>query len=224
MRCKGTGRSECTFSRPARRANGPGRGRGRAAVHRHRAEAKPGPPHVVRLRTDIFLRRGKCPRRRVRCGGTGRSECTVSCPARRANGPGRGILFRPGAGEAVSLSAAARCDPDTLPWRPKCSSQAHYAAAAPRLARISSGGMPGKTGGPRPGRGCCSVPPHSERRQGRAGVWARPPLRCGTPGMFHVEHSGGGKRRNVPHGTFFKAQRKKEGQNASAQRPRRHNI
>ena len=35
--------------------------------------AEPGPPHVVRIRTDIFRRRGKCPRCRVRWGGTGRS-------------------------------------------------------------------------------------------------------------------------------------------------------
>ena len=73
---------------------------------------------------------------------------------------------RSGAREGISvwrgggalLSVAARCDPDTLSWRPKCSSQAHYAAAAPRPARISSGGMPGKTGRPRPWRGCCPVP------------------------------------------------------------------
>ena len=178
-----------------------------------------GEPPLVRLRTDTFLRREKCPRCRVRgwcpradakragCGNflarshspqqtrkerqapvhcpspTGCGEARSSArsahrnghfpsswkmsetpravqrdraqrvhvfrPARRANGPGRGILFRPGAGEAVSLSAAARCDPDTLPWRPKCSSQAHYAAAAPRLVRPAPGGGPSKTGGER---------------------------------------------------------------------------
>ena len=74
---------------------------------------------------------------------------------------------RSGAREGISvwrgggalLSAAARCDPDTLSWRPKCSSQAHYAAAAPRPAQPAGKGGPGKTGGPRPWRGCCPVPP-----------------------------------------------------------------
>ena len=64
-------------------------GRERSGRHRHtvrdqRAVAKPGPPHVVRIGTDIFRRRGKYPRRRVRCGGTGRSECALPRPAQPA--------------------------------------------------------------------------------------------------------------------------------------------
>ena len=39
----------------------------------HRAEAKPGPPHVVRIGTDTFLCPEKCPGRRVRWGWAGRS-------------------------------------------------------------------------------------------------------------------------------------------------------
>ena len=67
----------------------PSGGRERSGRHRHtvrdqRAVAKPGPPHVVRIGTDIFRRRGKCPRRRVRCGGTGRSECALPRPAQPA--------------------------------------------------------------------------------------------------------------------------------------------
>ena len=125
-------------------------GRHRHAVRHQRAVAKPGPPHIVRIGTDIFLRRGKCPRRhRAQYVGT-RHERSERSGARE------GISVWRGGG--ALLSAAARCDPDTLSWRPKCSSQAHYAAAAPRPARISSGGMPGKTGRPRPWRGCCPVP------------------------------------------------------------------
>ena len=77
-------------------------GRHRHAVRHQRAVAKPGPPHIVRIGTDIFLRRGKCPRRRVRCGGTGRSMWARG--TKEANGPGRGRVFRFGAG-------VARCCP-----------------------------------------------------------------------------------------------------------------
>ena len=63
---------------------------GRGPVLPHPAEAEPGPPHVVRIRTDIFLRRGKCPRCRVRWGETGRSTFreTNLLLARAARGPG----------------------------------------------------------------------------------------------------------------------------------------
>ena len=74
--------------RPAS-CNGPGRTGERAALP-HWAEAEPGFPHVVRIRTDIFLRRGKCPRCRVRWGETGRSTFrqTNLLLARAARGPG----------------------------------------------------------------------------------------------------------------------------------------
>ena len=39
----------------------------------HPAEAEPGPLHVVRIRTDTFLRRGKCPKCSVRWGWSRRS-------------------------------------------------------------------------------------------------------------------------------------------------------
>ena len=67
----------------------PGKTGERAALP-HWAEAKPGFPHVVRIRTDIFLRRGKCPRCRVRWGETGRSTFrqTNLLLARAARGPG----------------------------------------------------------------------------------------------------------------------------------------
>ena len=63
---------------------------GRGPVLPHPAEAKPGFPHVVRIRTDIFLRRGKCPGCRVRWGETGRSTFrqTNLLLARAARGPG----------------------------------------------------------------------------------------------------------------------------------------
>ena len=63
---------------------------GKSVALPRRAEAKPGPPHVVRIRTDIFLRRGKCPRCRVRWGETGRSTFreTNLLLARAARGPG----------------------------------------------------------------------------------------------------------------------------------------
>ena len=74
--------------RPAS-CGGPGKTGERAALP-HWAEAEPGFPHVVRIRTDIFLRRGKCPRCRVRWGETGRSTFrqTNLLLARAARGPG----------------------------------------------------------------------------------------------------------------------------------------
>ena len=150
---------ECCPAPPGPAAGGRERSvRYRHTVRHHRAEAKPGPPHVVRIGTDIFLRRGKCPRRRVRCGGTGRRMSALPPPAEGKRSGARDV-FSARRGDGASLSAAARCDPDTLPWRPKCSSQAHYAAAAPRPAQPAGKGGPGKTGGPRPWRGCCPVPP-----------------------------------------------------------------
>ena len=63
---------------------------GERAALPHWAEAEPGPPHAVRIRTDIFLRRGKCPRCRVRWGETGRSILLKAALffARAARGPG----------------------------------------------------------------------------------------------------------------------------------------
>ena len=58
-----------TAPRLARPASGgePGKA-GKSAALSHRAEAKPGPPHVVRIRTDTFLCPEKCPGCRVRWG------------------------------------------------------------------------------------------------------------------------------------------------------------
>ena len=97
------------LARPAS-CNGPGRTGERAALSRW-AEAEPGFPHVVRIRTDIFLRRGKCPRCRVRWGETGRSTFrqTNLLLARAALRSGEVLR-----GVAASLSAAARGVSDTL--------------------------------------------------------------------------------------------------------------
>ena len=77
--------------RLARSASGGGSCKtGERAALPHWAEAEPGFPHVVRIRTDIFLRRGKCPRCRVRWGETGRSILfkVAFFFARAARGPG----------------------------------------------------------------------------------------------------------------------------------------
>ena len=125
--------------------NGGGPGKtGESAALPHRAEAEPGSPHVVRIRTDTFLCPEKCPRCRVRWGWTGRS-----------------ILFK----AALSFTRAALwygqfcagwprpCPPPHAAFRTRCTrtvqrvrSEAHYAAAVPRLARPASGGGPGKAG------------------------------------------------------------------------------
>ena len=84
-----TTRRQCrglfSFHRAAGRAK-----QGERAALPHWAEAEPGFPHVVRIRTDIFLRRGKCPGCRVRWGETGRSTFrqTNLLLARAARGPG----------------------------------------------------------------------------------------------------------------------------------------
>ena len=108
------------------------------------AEVKPGFPHVVRIRTDIFLRRGKCPGCRVRWGETGRSTFhkTNLLLVRAAPGAGKSCAGRP-----------RPCPPPHAAFRTLCPqtgrsvrSEAHYAAAVPRLARPASGGEPCKTG------------------------------------------------------------------------------
>ena len=105
------------LARPAS-CNGPCKTREHAALP-HWAEAEPGFPHVVRIRTDIFLRRGKCPRCRVRWGETGRSiSFKVAFFFARAARGAREVLR----GVAAPLSAAARGVSDTLPsHRAACS-------------------------------------------------------------------------------------------------------
>ena len=105
------------LARPAS-CGGPGKTGERAALP-HWAEAEPGFPHVVRIRTDIFLRRGKCPGCRVRWGETGRSiSFKVAFFFARAAQGAREVLC----GVAVSPSAAARGVSDTLPsHRAECS-------------------------------------------------------------------------------------------------------
>ena len=71
-------RSEAHYAaavpRLARLTPGGGPGKtGKSAALPRRAEAKPGPPHVVRIRTDTFLCPEKCPGCRVRWGWAGRS-------------------------------------------------------------------------------------------------------------------------------------------------------
>ena len=102
--CPQTGqsvRSEAHYAaavpRLARPASGGGPGKaGESAALSRWAEVKPGFPHVVRIRKDIFLRCGKCPRCRVRWGETGRSffaKLAVSLSGRRRE---RGSLARGG--------------------------------------------------------------------------------------------------------------------------------
>ena len=117
-------RSEAHYAaampRLARSASGGGPGKtGERAALPHLAEAEPGFPHVVRIRTDIFLRRGKCPGCRVRWGETGRSiSFKVAFFFARAAQGAREVLC----GVAVSPSAAARGVSDTLPsHRAECS-------------------------------------------------------------------------------------------------------
>ena len=92
---------------------------GERAALPHWAEAEPGFPHVVRIRTDIFLRRGKCPGCRVRWGETERSISFKAAlffarAALRGGEVSRGVT--------AALSAAARGVSDTLPSsRAKCS-------------------------------------------------------------------------------------------------------
>ena len=86
--------------------------------------AEPGPPHVVRIRTDIFRRRGKCPRCRVRWGGTGRSffqNCPCQCPG------GAGLRkvcagVYPGGRKSAAAPGqySPRADAKTLRARPAC--------------------------------------------------------------------------------------------------------
>ena len=148
--CPQTGqsvRSEAHYAaavlRLVRPASGgePGKTGERAALP-HWAEAEPGPPHVVRIRTDIFLRRGKCPRCRVRWGETGRSTFrqTNLLLARAALGYGQ-----------LCAGWPRHCPPPHAAFRTRCTvqrvrSEAHYAAAVPRLVQLSSGGEPCKTG------------------------------------------------------------------------------
>ncbi len=136
-----------------------------------------GTPPLVRIRTDTFLRREKCPRCRVRgcvspggrkrndnaaCGGDGPGEALYSklpfpLPGRRREW---GVLC----GEAASLSAAARGVSDTL--------HSHRAACSLRGALRGGSAASGSAG--------------IRRRAGQSGPERRPalplsPLGLGAP-------------------------------------------
>ena len=120
-----------------------------------------GTPPLVRIRTDTFLRREKCPRCRVRgcvspgerkrngnaaCGGAGPGEAVRSKQALLLSGR------RCGAGKPCA-GWPRPCPPPHAAFRTRCTrtvqrvrSEAHYAAAAPRPARLSSCGRRGETG------------------------------------------------------------------------------
>ena len=115
--CPQTGqsvRSEAHYAaavpRLARPASGGGPGKaGESAALSRWAEVKPGFPHVVRIRKDIFLRCGKCPRCRVRWGETGRSffaKLAVSLSGRRRE---RGSLARGGRAPVRRRAGTAAC-------------------------------------------------------------------------------------------------------------------
>ena len=117
---------------------------GESAALPHWAEAKPEPPHVVRIRTDIFLRRGKCPGCRVRWGETGRSISFKGAFffAWAALGYGQLCAVWPRPCLPPHAAFRTRCTPTVQRVR----SEAHYAAAVPRLVQLSSDGGPCKTG------------------------------------------------------------------------------
>ena len=77
----------------------------------HPAEAEPGPPHVVRIRTDTFLCSEKCSGCRVRWRWAGRS---TSIKAARLLSPGDAGVRAALCGVAASLLAAARGVSNTL--------------------------------------------------------------------------------------------------------------
>ena len=119
-----------------------------------------GTPPLVRIRTDTFLRREKCPRCRVRgCvfpGGRKRND-NAACGG---DGPGGAFHSKP----PFPLPGRRRCGQFCAGWprhrppphaafRTRCThtvqrvrSEAHYAAAVPRLARPAPGGGSGETG------------------------------------------------------------------------------
>ena len=111
---------------------------------RHPAEAEPGPPHAVRIRTDIFLCPEKCPGCRVRWGWAGRSTSIKAALS----------FIRAALGYGQLCAGWPRpCPPPHAAFRTRCTrtvqrvrSEAHYAAAVPRLARPASCGGQGETG------------------------------------------------------------------------------
>ena len=136
MFCRGGGGEPTRCARP-----------GRGLVLPHPAEAEPGFPHVVRIRTDTFLCPEKCPGCRVRWG---RNRAEYLPQNQPSLGPG-------GAGErgSLALGRPRPCPPPHAAFRTRCTrtvqrvrSEAHYAAAGPRLARLASGGRSGETGEP----------------------------------------------------------------------------
>ena len=125
-------------ARQAGRHGGRGVLCGVAAALPRRAEAEPGPPHVVRIRTDTFLCPEKCPGCRVRWGWTGRSTLIKAALS----------LIRAALGYGQLCAGWPRpCPPPHAAFRTRCTltvqrvrSEAHYAAAAPRSARPAAGG------------------------------------------------------------------------------------
>src|SRR5699024_1276660 len=107
---------------------------GRGTVLPPPAEAGPGFRHVVRSRSYTFLRPEKCPGCRVRGVEAGRS---ISFKA---------ALFLARAARGAREFCAGRprpCPPPHAAFRTRCTrtvqrvrSEAHYAAAGPRLARL----------------------------------------------------------------------------------------
>ena len=142
-------RSEAHYAaavpRLARPTSGGGPGKaGKSAALPHRAEAKPGPPHAVRIRTDTFLCPEKCPGCRVRWGWAGRSTSIKAALS----------FIRAALGYGQLCAGWPRpCPPPHAAFRTRCTrtvqrvrSEAHYAAAVPRLARPASCGGQGETG------------------------------------------------------------------------------
>ena len=140
-----------------------------------------GTPPLVRIRTDTFLRREKCPRCRVRgcvspggrkrndnaaCGGDepGEAFYTKLAFAFVRAARGRAVLRE----MAASLSAAARGVSDTL--------HSHRAACSLRGALRGGSAASGSAGiGRRVGRNGGAAPPSSRARPGSTGA---PPFVC----------------------------------------------
>ena len=148
-----------------------------------------GTPPLVRIRTDTFLRREKCPRCRVRgcvspggrkrndnaaCGGDGPGEALYSklpfpLPGRRREW---GVLC----GEAASLSAAARGVSDTL--------HSHRAACSLRGALRGGSAASGSAG--------------IRRRAGQSGPERRPALPLSPLGPGAPPGRGGAASTKLP--------------------------
>ena len=130
------------LARPAS-DGGPGK-TGKSAALPRRAEAKPGPPHAERIRTDTFLCPEKCPGCRVRWGWAGRSIFLKAALSFIRAPPWPGQFGR---GVAASPSAAARGVSDTLhSHRAACSLRGALRGGSAASGSADTGRRAGQSG------------------------------------------------------------------------------